>query len=524
MTHKQLFAQLALLLLPAGCLLPPAHGAIRIAVAGLAHETNSFNKTKATLADFQNGDSSPSDRKAWLETTAKSSVNASGMIAGAAEHGVELYPLHFFGAVPRGPVDEKAFNFMTGQIVQALKDAKPAYDGVLLNLHGAMVAEGYPAADAEIVRRVRQAMGPRFPIAVTHDFHANVDPAIIANANIVITGKECPHLDTKERGFQTADILIRMIEGKVKPVQVLVKPPMMLNLVFHDTYRAPLKAIVDASKETEKIPGVLAVSIPGGYQYGDVPAMGPSVVVITDNDPALAKREADRLAGLLWALRDQLKFDLPDPAKAVRLAMEGKEFPVTLLDTGDNLGGGSAGDSTFMLAELVRQKATGWAMAIYDPKAVQQAVRAGVGQRFEFPVGGKTDNMHGEPVTIRGTVKSLHDGKFIETEVRHGGYRYWDSGLTAVIEVEGSTRDVPNLLVINTNRTVPLSIHQLVSVGVYPEHQKILVAKGTIAPLAAYQPVSKRLITVDSGGACAVNPARFTYKLAPKLYGFDGGR
>ncbi len=519
MRRFQYFASLALLC--AG--LMPASGAIRIAVAGISHETNSFNRTKATLADFEEADALSSDRRQWLETTAKSSVNASGMIAGAAKYGVELYPIHFFAAVPRGPVDDKAFDGMVSRIIQGLK-TEPAYDGVLLTLHGAMVVDSYPSGDAEIVRRVRQAMGPRFPIAVTHDFHANVDPVIIANANVVITGKECPHLDTKERGFQTAEILVRMIMGEVKPVQALVKPPMMLNLIFHDTYRAPLKAIVDASKETEKLPGVLAVSIPGGYQYGDVPAMGPSVVVITDNDPALAKREADRLAAMLWGIRDQLKFDLPDPAKAVRMAMESKAFPVTLLDTGDNLGGGGAGDSTFVLAELVKQKAEGWVVAIFDPKAVQKAVSGGVGQSFEFPVGGKTDDMHGEPVMIRGKVKSLHDGKFVETEVRHGGYRYWDSGLTAVIEVEGSTRDLQNLLVLNTNRTVPLSIHQLVSVGVYPEREKILVAKGTIAPLAAYEPVSKRLITVDSGGACAVNPARFTYKMSPKLYGFEGGK
>ncbi len=131
-----------------------------------------------------------------------------------------------------------------------------------------------------------------------------------------------------------------------------------------------------------RIPGVLAVSIPGGYQYGDVPAMGPSVIVITDNDPALAKREAERLGAMLWAIRDQLKFDLPDPAKAVRMAMEGTNFPVTLMDTGDNVGGGSAGDSTFMLAELVRQKAEGWVMATFDPQAVQKAVAAGSRRSF----------------------------------------------------------------------------------------------------------------------------------------------
>jgi len=500
--------------------LTSGNAAPRIAIAGISHETNSFNLTKATLADFEGEDALSGNRKEWLETNSKTNQNAAGMIAGAETYGFDLYPIHFFNAVPRGPIDGRGFNAMVDRVIQGLKKA-PGYDGVLLLLHGAMVVDGFPSGDAEIVHRVRQAMGPRFPIAVTHDFHANVDPAIIANANIVITGKECPHLDTKERGFQTASLLARMIKGEVKPVQAMVKPPMMLNLIHHDTYRLPLKPIVDASKEAEKKPGVLAVSIPGGYQYGDAPAMGPSVIVITDNDPALAKREAERLSAMLWALRDKLKFDLPEPAKAVSMAMASKAFPVTLLDTGDNLGGGGAGDSTFVLAELVRQKAEGWVVALFDPEAVQKALSAGVGKPFAFRVGGKTDRMHGEPILIRGTVKSLSDGKFIETEVRHGGYRYWDMGLTAVIEAEGSTRDLPNIVILNTKRTIPLSIHQLVSVGVYPERQKILVAKGTIAPRAAYEPVSKLLIAVDSGGACAINPARFTYKLAPALYGME---
>src|SRR5262249_2089419 len=163
------------------------------------------------------------DREAWLHTVGKSNTNAAGMIAGAAKNGIELYPIHFFQATPRGPIDDNGFNTMVGRIINGLKRG-PAYDGVLLTLHGAMVVGSYPSGDAEIVRRVREAMGPKFPIVVTHDFHANVDPAIIANANVVITGKECPHLDTKARGFQAAEILARMIKGEVKPTQYLVKP------------------------------------------------------------------------------------------------------------------------------------------------------------------------------------------------------------------------------------------------------------------------------------------------------------
>ena len=210
----------------------------------------------------------------------------------------------------------------------------------------------------------------------------------------------------------------------------------------------------------------------GGYQYGDVPSMGPSVIVVTDGDPSLADKEAKRFSDMLWATRDRIVLNIPDPAGAVKEAMSATKFPARLFDTGDNVGGGSSADSTFILDELVRQKATGWVMTIADPAAVQAAAKAGVGGAFAMPVGGKTDDLHGKPVAIRGKVKSLHDGDFIETEIRHGGGRYFAMGQTAVIEVEGGTRDDKNLLVLTTRRIVPYSMHQLVSLGIYPSVRK----------------------------------------------------
>jgi microcystin degradation protein MlrC len=297
---------------------------------------------------------------------------------------------------------------------------------------------------------------------------------------------------------------------------------MMYNIVFQYTKREPLLPVVEESRRLEKNPKILACSVSGGYQYADVPNMGPSVVVVTDNDLALAEREAKRLSNMLWATRDRIVLKLPDPAAAVRSAMTGDKFPAALIDMGDNIGGGSAGDSTFILAELVKQKAQGWVMVIADPEAVTAAMRVGIGQRFEMGVGGKTDTLHGTPVHIRGRVKSLHEGQYVETEVRHGGGRYWDMGHTAVIEVEGSTRDLPNLLLVTALRSSPNSLHQLISCGVYPQRQKILVVKGAIAPRAAYEPIAGRLIEVDSPGSTAVNPARFTYKLVRRpLFGLE---
>ena len=151
-------------------------------------------------------------------------------------------------------------------------------------------------------------------------------------------------------------------------------------------------------------------------------------------------------------------------------------------------------------------------MVIADPEAYRIAESSGVGGAFDFAVGGKTDRMHGNPVQVRGRVRSLHEGRYVEPEVRHGGGRYWEMGRTAVVHVEGSTLDEPNLLLLTTERSSPNSAHQLISNGVYVKRQKIIVAKGAIAPRAAYEPIASLLIPVDTPGATAVRPSTFEYK------------
>ncbi len=490
-----------------------------IAIGGISHESNSFNPAKTTYADFRQREVTSIDQA--LREWARTNDEVSGYIEGARQYGLELYPALVAGAAPKGPVTDEAFEQLLDELLKQLM-AAPKLDGLLLANHGAMVVESYPHGDAEMVKRLRKMFGPSFPIVVTHDFHANVSEQIVKGSTVLITYKENPHLDTKERGLQAARIMAEIVKGRVKPVQAIVKPPMVYSIVYQHTKRDPLLPIVEESRRLEKHPKVLAASVSGGYQYADVPAMGPSVIVVTDNDPALAQDEAQRLSDMLWATRERILLRLPEPADAVKQAMESSKFPVVLMDMGDNIGGGSAGDSTFILTELLKQKAEGWVMTIADREAAQAAFRAGVGNPFDMRVGGKTDKLHGEPVQVGGRVKSLHDGKYIETEIRHGGGRYYDMGFTAVIEVRGSTHDLPNLLLLTTERSSPNSLHQLISNGVYPERQKILVAKGAIAPRAAYEPIAGRIIEVDSGGVTAVNPARFVYgRVRRPLLGLD---
>ena len=168
------------------------------------------------------------------------------------------------------------------------------------------------------------------------------------------------------------------------------------------------------------------------------------------------------------------------------------------VEIGDNIGGGSPGDSTFILEELLRQRASGFVVVLYDPESVQSCVQAGIGGEVSLRVGGKADNRHGDPVSIQGKVHLIHDGRFEETEPRHGGQRYHNQGLTAVVTVRDS------LVVLTSRRQAPFSLQQLLSLGIEPKSMRMIVVKAAIAYRAAYEPIAGgdyrgRHTRIDSG-------------------------
>jgi microcystin degradation protein MlrC len=274
----------------------------------------------------------------------------------------------------------------------------------------------------------------------------------------------------------------------------------------HDTSAEPLRSFMQRPRGLEQQPGILAVSLLAGFAYADVEQMGPSIVVVTDNDPQRAQAEADRLAAQLWDARHQFVRDLPDARRAVELALRAERRPVVLVDTGDNVGGGSAADGTVVLSELLRQGATESVMCLFAPAEVRQCAAAGIGAEVALTVGGKVDRLHGDPVAVTGRVQVLHDGAYVEPQVRHGGRRVHHMGLTALVELPGG-----NLLVLNSQRHPPFSLGQLTCLGNRPELQRILVVKAAIAYKAAYAPVAGTIIEVDTPGITAVNPRRFHY-------------
>jgi microcystin degradation protein MlrC len=485
---------------------------MRVAVASFTHESNTFAAEPTTLEDF-----SIHRGQEVIEHFRPTFHEVAGYIAGAEEYDFDLQPILAANATPSGAITTGTYETILNEILDGLRNAQ-GIDGLLLALHGAMVVEGYPQGDGETVHRIRELMGPDFPIVVTHDYHGNIPDQLVADATALIVYKTTPHIDQRERGIQAADILARTIRGEIKPVSAIVKPEVLFNIVYHNTSRPPMQPLMQAAIDLEQQPGILACSIAAGYQYADVPYMGPSIIVVADGDQALAQREAERLGEMMWAVRDQLMPDLPAPAEAVRRAMAATQTPVALFEVGDNIGGGSAGDSTWILQELLRQAADGWVAVIYDPESVAACFEAGIGGEVSLQVGGKVDDTHGPTLPIQGRVRTLHDGSFEETERRHGGGRYFDQGLTAVVEVNRTAPGKGGLLVLDSKRTPPMSVHQITCVGIQPQQQKILVVKGTVAPRAAYEPVSAQIIEVDTPGATEINRAPAKFKLARQSF------
>jgi microcystin degradation protein MlrC len=475
----------------------------RIAIAGFMHESNTFNPLLTDREAFAS--QSLVFGSGWLPEWRDAHHEVGGFIEAGAVEGFEALPVAMAWATPSGPVSDDLFEEVSAYLTSELRRLRP--DGLLLALHGAMVTVSFPDGDGEVLSRLRQALGLDFPIVVTLDLHGNLSQRLIDQCQAAVAYRTYPHVDQRECGRRAASLLLRLLHGEIEPCQALAKPPTLVNILAQETCRPPMRSLVDAARALENEAGILAASVLPGFPYADVPQMGPSIAVVADGDAALAREAADRLGNRLWDMRHELAVVPLEAPAAVASALQAAARPVVLVDCGDNVGGGSAGDGTVVLAELLRQGGTHSVVCLYAPDEVAACAAAGLSSVVRLVVGGKVDRLHGDPVPVTGRVRRLHDGTYVETQPRHGGRRTNHMGQTALVELEGG-----NLLVLNALRHPPFSLGQLTCLGIDPAEQRILVVKAAIAYKAAYAPIAAQIIEVDTPGLTAVNPRRFTYR------------
>ena len=466
---------------------------------GLMHETHTFSVEPAPLPAWQIA------RGEEGRQFGGTNHSLGGVLAAADAHGLELVPTLFAQATPSGAADRATYEALVTELTERVADALPA-DGVILTLHGAMVVEGGPLdAEADMLRRVRAVTGPNLPIAVTLDLHANTSRELVELATIIVGYDTYPHIDLAERAQEAVDLLVETIAGRIKPAMAYAAPPLMPVPQAMFTGKPPFKSIFDRAFALEADGSALSITVAGGFAYADTPHTGVSLIAITDGDPVAAQRIVGELADLAWSLRHEMRIENVPPPVAVAEAIAYPEGPVVLVDVGDNIGGGTPGDGTVILAELLRQGATEATIVVNDPEAVRAALAAGVGGQLAIEVGGKTDRLHGEPVPIAGQVRLLGDGRWTHEGPENAGVPV-DPGPVAVVRVDGVN------LLLTTSKTPPGDLQQLKSAGIDPTRQKVLVVKAAVRWRGGYWPITKHHIDVDTPGLGSVNLAAFPFQ------------
>ncbi len=471
---------------------------MRLITGGIMHETHTFSVEPTTVESFgiERGDA--------ILHFAGTNSSMGGVVDAAQALGIDLVPTLLTNCVSTGTPSRETFETMVAELVDRIKSALPA-DGVVLTLHGAMVAEGYDDAEGEIVKRVRDLVGVGMPIAVTLDFHTNLGQKMVDLATIVTTYDTYPHIDLNERAQEAVQLIARTIKGEIKPTMALTKPPLLPVPQAMFTSKPPFKTLFDRAFEMERTGEALTVTVSGGFPYADIPEAGVGFLVTTDNDPAKAKALATELAELAWSLRDQMIVTNTPPDRAVAEAIAYPVGPVMLVDVGDNIGGGTPGDATVILDELIKQNAQNAVIVMSDAESVRKAIAAGVRNTVRLTVGGQTDRLHGEPVELDGYVKLITDGQWVHEGPENAGVPF-DGGPSVLLKVGGIG------LIITTRKSMPGDQQQLKSFGIIPTEQHIIVVKAAVRWRGGYGSIAKHAIHVDTPGLGSVDLKRFDYK------------
>jgi microcystin degradation protein MlrC len=315
-----------------------------------------------------------------------------------------------------------------------------------------------------------------------------------------------PHLDQRDRGIEAATILSRTLRGEIKLAQAVALPPIAINIERQLTDASPSRELMQFVDEIRHRPGVLSASAVLGFPYADVAEMGSSFIVVTENNPQLAKTLANEIADYVIQRRESFNAEFISIDNAIDDAVQ-RPGPVCLLDIGDNVGGGSPGDGTALAHALISRSGVRSFVCINDPAAIEIAHRRSPGESIPLQLGGTLDTLQGPPLSGTFRICSFHTGQFTEPAPRHGGKTNYDMGPSVIVESESGLT-----ILLTSRRTPPFSLNQLLSCDIDPAGFQILVAKGVHAPVAAYAPVCKSFIRVNTPGLTTADMTKLPYR------------
>ena len=472
---------------------------MRVFTGGIATESNSFSPVPTNLESFKErlyyeAGTHPADAS---PTTAPLVV----LRREARKHGWELFEGITAFAEPGAPTPRPVYEALRDQLLHDLDRAMPV-DFVVLGLHGAMIADGYDDCEGDQIARVRRIVGPGVPIGVELDPHCHLTPAMLEHANAIVLYKEFPHVDFVERAEELVRITAAAARREIKPVMSTFDCQMIVSM---PTTRQPMRGFVDRIQALEGKGGILSISVVHCFPYGDVEEIGARILVVTDERKAEGDRLAERLGRELYALRRELAPPYQGVEEAIDYALDREGGPFVLADPADNAGGGAPSDNTTILRALLDKGVENAALGpIWDPQAVEFAFAGGEGARLRMRIGGKVGAASGQPVDAEVEVIKLAP----DARQRFAGGSV-PLGDAAGLRIRNGAGGVE--VVVNSSRTQARSPDLFEVVGIRAREKKILVVKSTNHFHAAFAPIAKEIVYVESDGPLPRTYGRIPY-------------
>lgn len=466
-----------------------------VLTGSFVHESNTFKRGETTLQDFR--DEVLDLGQVAVDRFGDVNDELAGFLDAGREAGWRITHTVSAHANPGARVSQAAFDHVAGILCDAAREHRATLDGILLSLHGSMVPAFCEDGEGELLRRLRDVVGPELPIAVTLDLHAMVTPAMVERAQILVSYKTYPHIDMRETGRHAGQLLDAAMRGAVRPRTLRAHRPMLDEANAGRTDVPETAALYTRAAAHEAEPGILAVSVNAGFSEADITEMGPTVLVTFDRGAEARAREiAEGLADTIWNQRGHVSnaFLTPEEAAAEAAGFDAAGGPLVIADYADNPGAGAYGDATALLAALLKAGAAPGAFApMIDPEAAAELHRHRVGETVTLDLGGKCDPAFGGgPLRLTGELVHLSDGTYTGDGPILGGITH-SFGPTAVFRVQGI-----DILVVTLNEQM-LDLQQVRAFGIEPARLRFLVVKSMQHFRAAFEPVSGRVIVCDTG-------------------------
>jgi microcystin degradation protein MlrC len=484
---------------------------MKVVIAQMKHETNTFSPVPTPLARFAGEGEVPAEGGDAYQAYKNTGSAIAAFIELAEEAGAEIVLPVAANAWPSGPVEDVAYDYIASRICAAVADG---CDAVLLDLHGAMVTRSHDDGEGELLRRLR-AIAPTVPIGVALDMHTNLFPAMVDQSTVIAGYQTYPHVDVFETGLRAGRAVFALLAGRARPAMAWGNRPMLPHVMRQGSDDSPNKELQARCREME-MQGALAASVFVGFPNADVSHAGLSAVVVTDNDPERARAWCDELLDSAWTAREQFVYR-PEPlatsiqrAQALRAGLADDAGPVVLLDHSDNCASGGTMDTMTVLSGILDAGLDNVAVfAIFDPGAVQLMMHAGVGAEVRLALGGKLDmpsiGLKGEPRSVRGRVKLLCDGRYrnrgpmARGELNH-------MGPTAVLDT-GKVE-----IVVISQHVEPNDLAAFQAVGIDPASKRFVMLKSRIHWRAGLRRLAGAVVECDGTGVCTSDYSRLPFQ------------